>query len=90
MSEHQQQQRSSLTAGEIALGRAKKKIERLKKQRDHWQERCTHYRKVLDLHPTAEWRYKQYQDYLKQRQHVKALEDRVKEQALLIQKLTNA
>ena len=74
---------------EIRENRLKKKIERLKKQRDHYQEQCNYYSKVLSMQPYLEKRYETYQEMVRERERIKGLEQRVKEQALLIRVLSN-
>ncbi len=75
------------TANDVKIGRLQKRIDKLTKQRDYFKERLNHYEKVISMQPYIESRYTSYQDKLKERERVKELEHRVKEQALLIEKL---
>lgn len=70
---------------QIALGRLRKRLEKVTRQRDSLKQMCTHYREVLDLHPMAEYRYRSFTEARAERQRVKDLEQRCREQALLIQ-----
>ena len=74
----------------VLIGRLRKRIKKLEQQRDHFRERCEYYSKVIELHQYMERNYKSVQDRRKESERVKGLEQRVKEQALLIEKLSAA
>jgi len=71
----------------IDLGRAERRLEKARKQRDYFKERLKYYEKVLSMQPYLEKRWEKYEDRVKEIQRVKDLEARCKEQALLIQQL---
>lgn len=71
----------------VAMGRLRKRIEKLTKQRDHFKARCEHYAAVLDEHPTLEGRYRAWVEQRAERERVKGLEQRISEQAQLIEML---
>lgn len=75
------------TPTEIREGRLLKKIEKLKKDRDHWKKQFEYYQKVIEMQPYLERRFKSYTDMKTELDRVKALEARVKEQAKLIELL---
>lgn len=82
---------SNLTApstSDVIIGRLQKKVAKLQKQRDHYKQQVVHYKEVMDAHPMTEYRYKKYKEMIAEQEYVKALETRVKEQAQLIQLLT--
>lgn len=70
------------------IGRLKKRIARLQCQRDFWHKQCAHYSEVLRLHPTIERHHYDWRAREAERERVRGLEQRVKEQALLVEKLT--
>lgn len=72
---------------QIKIGRLEKRIAKLTKQRDHFKESYTQLADVLEQFPWIQRRYKSYSDEKAERERVKELEQRVKEQALLIQEL---
>jgi len=71
----------------VDLGRAERRLEKARKQRDFYKERLKYYEKVLSMQPYLEKRWRSYEDRVKEIQRVKDLEARCKEQALLIQQL---
>lgn len=73
----------------VVIGRLKRKIEKLTKQRDHWKTMHDHYAKVISLQPYIERRYKSYTEAIAERERAKSLEKRCKEQELLIRLLSN-
>lgn len=73
---------------QVVIGRLNKKNAKLQQQRDFWRQRCEHYAKVIEMHPYMERDYKSVMERRKERERVKGLEQRVAEQALLIEKLT--
>ena len=75
------------TESEVIIGRLRKKIVKLMDQRDGYKNELVHYRKVLDHHSFREREYKDYNARIKERERVKALETRVKEQEELIKLL---
>ena len=72
---------------EVIIGRLRKRIVKLMEQRDEYKNQLIHYREVLDHHPFIEREYKTYNERIKERERVKALETRVKEQEELIKLL---
>lgn len=74
---------------EIKLARTQRKLDRAIKQREYWKARCAHYKEVLDLSPQVERRHAAFLKERAERQHVKDLEARINEQALLITKLVS-
>lgn len=78
---------NSYTLEEVKIGRLQKRIEKLIKQRDNYKERFELYQKVISMQPFLMTRYDNYSDMVAERKRVKFLEDRVNEQALLIQEL---
>ena len=75
------------TESEVIIGRLRKKIVKLMEQRDGYKNELVHYREVLDHHTFREREYKDYNARIKERERVKALETRVKEQEELIKLL---
>lgn len=73
---------------QVANGRLKKKIEKLKKQRDYWKKLHDHYANVISLQPFLETRYKRYEERIAEQNEKKHLTKRVKEQEILIRILT--
>lgn len=71
---------------DVKIGRLKKRIAKLIKQRDNYKERFELYQKVISMQPFLMTRYDNYSDMVAERKRVKFLEDRVNEQALLIKK----
>jgi hypothetical protein len=77
-----------LTPEIIKIGRQEKHIEKLKKQRDHYKTEYTKLVDVLQLAPFIQDRYTAWQKAREERERVKGLDARVKEQELLIKELT--
>lgn len=72
------------STSDVRIGRLLKKIEKLKKQRDYHQQKHTYYAKVISMQPYLERRFESYSEMKEERERVKALEKRVKEQEQLI------
>ena len=72
------------STSDIREGRLLKKIEKLKKQRDHYKQKQEYYAKVISMQPYLERRFETYAEMKEERERVKALEKRVKEQEQLI------
>lgn len=72
----------------VVIGRLQKRITKLTKQRDHYKEVLEHYKAVIGGDWRIERRYSTYQEMLTERKRIKALENRVQEQAELIKRLT--
>ena len=72
------------STSEVREGRLLKKIEKLKNQRDHHKQKHEYYAKVISMQPYIEKRYVSYEDAKTERQRIKDLEARNKEQAQLI------
>lgn len=75
------------TKHEIEIGRLNKKLNKVLDQRNKARAELDHYKHVISMQPHLVTRYEDYQDRIAERQRVKDLEDRVKEQATLIGKL---
>ncbi len=76
-----------LPAGPTAIGRLRKRIEKLTKQRDYFRERCGVYGEMINMHPMLEHRFKAWKEQRAEAERVKGLEQRIKEQAQLIELL---
>ena len=72
---------------QVIIGRLRKKIERLIKQREYHKTRHEHYAKVISDQPYLEARYTRYLKDKEEHAHIKATEQRVKEQEMLIRLL---
>lgn len=72
----------------VDLGRAERRLQKARQQRDFYKQRLQYYEKVLSMQPHLKDRYNSYEERVKEIQRVKELEARVKEQALLIKELT--
>jgi hypothetical protein len=72
---------------EVRIGRMQKKIDRLKAQRDSIKKDLEHYQQVISMQPHLKRRFEAYSEMVAERQRVKDLENRVKEQAELIRLL---
>jgi uncharacterized coiled-coil protein SlyX len=72
---------------EVQLARLTKKLNKMRDQRDKARADLEHHKKVLSMQPHLETRYKNYTEMVAERQRVKDLEARVKEQAKLIELL---
>jgi len=77
------------TAEQVKIGRLQRRIERLIKQRDHFQKQYEHFKYVMEIVPYYTREYKTITKRNDELKRVYDLEQRVEEQALLIQKLTN-
>ena len=76
------------STSDIREGRLLKKIEKLKKQRNHYKAQHDYYAKVISLQPYLEKRYQDYSARVAEQDRVKGLENRIKEQELLIRLLS--
>lgn len=76
------------STSKIREGRLLKKIEKLRSQRDYHKQKHEYYAKVISMQPYLEKRYVSYEDAKIERQRVKDLEARNKEQAQLIAMLS--
>ena len=72
------------STSDVREGRLIKKIEKLTQQRDHYKELHDHYAKVISMQPYLERRFETFAEMKEERERVKALEKRVKEQEQLI------
>lgn len=77
------------TTSVVKIGRLQRKLEKTKQQRDHYKELYEHYANVISMHPYLERRWESYQEMVKERERIKQLEKRVKEQEQLIKLLNN-
>jgi len=72
----------------IVNGRLQRKNTKLRQQRDHWQAEYKKLRQVLDAFPLYERRYQSLTAWKSELAEIRATQQRVKEQALLIERLT--
>ena len=72
----------------VAYNRLLKKTNKMKDQRDKARADLTHYKHILQELPYLQKRYELYQEMKQQRETIRLLQIRVKEQSLLIDKLT--
>lgn len=73
---------------DIKIGRLEKKIRKLIQQRDHYKQKHEYYAKVISMQPYLERRWEGFEAARKERERVKGLEARIKEQEQLIRMLT--
>jgi hypothetical protein len=73
-----------MTEESVTIGRLKKKILKLQKQRDHFKERNALLNSMLTLYPYIKSSYESYKKAEANQNRLKELEARVKEQDLLI------
>ena len=72
---------------EVLLGRAKRKIEKLKLQRDHYKKENESLKEMLQLYPLIRCHIKEYRERQELHKANRELTKRVQEQSLLIEKL---
>jgi hypothetical protein len=72
---------------EVIIGRLRKRIVKLMDQRDGYKNQLEHYKIVVGGDWHIERRYDKFQDMKNERQRVRDLETRVKEQEELIKLL---
>jgi flagellar biosynthesis chaperone FliJ len=72
---------------DVTVGRLQKRIAKLQQQRDHFRHQCEVYREVMQMHPHLEYSHKRWAEERAERERVRGLEDRIKEQAALIKQL---
>lgn len=72
---------------QVIIGRLMKKLNKMKDQRDKARKDLAHYAKVISMQPYLETRYKNYEERVAERDRIKGLDARVKEQAALILQL---
>jgi ppGpp synthetase/RelA/SpoT-type nucleotidyltranferase len=72
---------------QVVIGRLTKRIAKLTQQREFFRQRCVHYAEVLNLHQSIEIRHRSFTEQMAERERIRGLEQRIKEQALLIEKL---
>ena len=77
-----------MTEESVTIGRLKKKILKLQKQRDHFKERDTLANRMLSLYPYIKSSYESYKKAEAAQNRLKELEARVREQDLLIRILS--
>ena len=77
-----------MTEESVTIGRLKKKILKLQKQRDHFRERTALLNSMLSLYPYIKSSYESYKKAEAAQNRLKELETRVKEQDLLIRILS--
>ena len=76
------------TPEQVTIGRLRKRIAKLTMQRNHWKAESDAKQNVLDCFPRIQREYQSYSEQIAASERVKALEARVREQELLIKKLT--
>lgn len=74
----------------VTIGRLRKRVAKLTQQRDHYKAKCERYAQVLDTARHLERGFETMQQHRAERERVKGLEARVREQAELIKRLTGA
>lgn len=77
-----------MTEESVTIGRLKKKILKLQKQRDHFKEQNALINKMISLYPYIKSTYESYKKTEVALNRLKELETRVKEQDLLIRILS--
>ena len=77
-----------MTEESVTVGRLKKKILKLQKQRDHFKEQTDMSNKVISLYPYIKTSYESYKKAEATQTRLKELEARVREQDLLIRILS--
>lgn len=74
----------------VTIGRLKKKILKLQKQRDHFKEQNELMYNMIQMYPHIKRTYADYERIRQKEMEFKVLKSRVAEQELLIRLLTNA
>lgn len=69
---------------EVIIGRLKRKIEKLKNQRDFHMKENLLMRKMITMYPHIKSSFNTYQNFLEDQKRLKTLEARTKEQEFLI------
>ena len=77
-----------MTEESVTIGRLKKKILKLQKQRDHFKERTALLNSMLTLYPYIKSSYESHKKAEAAQNRLKELETRVKEHDLLIRILS--
>ena len=77
-----------MTEESVTIGRLKKKILKLQGQRDHFKEQTDMSNKVISLYPYIKSSYESYKKAEAAQNRLKELENRVREQDLLIRILS--
>lgn len=72
----------------VKVGRQQRKIDKLKNARDHFKQLAAQYKTVLSHFPHIQRAYDRYTDHVNEQKRVKNLEQRVKEQEMLIRYLS--
>lgn len=72
----------------IRIGRLLRRIDKLTKQRDHFKQQSELRQKMIEIAPYVERRWRTYNEMIAEQKRIKSLEQRVKEQAMLIEQLT--
>lgn len=72
---------------EVLLGRARRKIEKLKLQRDHYKKENDSLKEMLKMYPLIRCHIKEYHERQDLHKANRELTRRVQEQSLLIEKL---
>ncbi len=75
-----------MISSEVKIGRLWKKINKLQLQRDHYRREYETLKKVLDTFPFIHKTYDDYKTRIANAKRLKELEERTKEQALIIKK----
>jgi hypothetical protein len=68
----------------VQVGRLKKRITKLQKQRDHHKEQNVHLERMLTLYPHIRREFKRIDEAKQEQINLKNLQQRAKEQELLI------
>jgi hypothetical protein len=78
-----------ITIWQIRIGRLEKKVRKLKEQLNARNERITELDAILRYYPYAQRTHEEKQRWRDDREELQMLRKRVKEQELLIERLTN-
>lgn len=72
----------------VRIGRLLRRIDKLTKQRDHFRAQAELRQEMINIAPYVERRWKTYNEMIAEQKRIEGLEQRVKEQTLLIEQLT--
>ena len=72
---------------DVTIGRLRRRIDRLKTQRDYFLDQVAHYQKILRDAPFIERQWERHQERVRDSRRLKELEVRVQEQSALIERL---
>lgn len=73
---------------EVTIGRLKRKIQKLQKQRDYYQKENQLLNRMIEMYPHIRHTWKQYEERKQELAQLSSLKARINEQELLIRILT--